>query len=602
MVPSTPPPSPTASPCPPGRWIAWGQRPRMTIVTAAEAAPSEAYAAAELRHYLNLIASVSLPVATGQVTGPVLAVGQAAADLGVSAGADLGADGFTLRTVGDSLAIVGGPRGVIYGVYELLERLGCRFFTPLAEQIPSRPDLALPDLDETQIPVLEYRQHNYTDFARYPRFAVKSRLNAGHLPPEYGGGMSYAWFVHTFEPNLISPDEYYDSHPEYFSLVNGVRVRERAQPCLSHPDVLRITIAKVTAALRAHPECRLISVSQNDWDNHCTCDGCSRLDTAEESSAGSLIWFVNQVAEAIEAEFPQVIVDTLAYQYSRPAPRHIRPRHNVCVRLCSIEACFAHPFATCDDPSRWVKRPDGTASSFIRDLRDWGQVCGRMYIWDYTTCFAHYPAPHPNWNVLQPNMQAFVRNNVKGVFEQACGAYGGGVDLNELRAYLITRLLWDANCDLERHMSEFLSFYYGAAAPYIGQYIRTLTAKVEADNIHIGFNDQCDRAHLTDDMLAQYDALFDAAEGAVRGDPVRGMRVARARLAIRWVRLKNDAMLQGRHSAEEITRFFTDWRAHGLTRIDEWVSAETTHRALIENVWRGTEFYRNWWEEGGERL
>lgn len=88
-----------------------------------------------------------------------------------------------------------------------------------------------------------------------------------------------------------------------------------------------------------------------------------------------------------------MIVDTLAYQYTRPATSHLRPRHNVCVRLCSIEACFAHSFEDCDDKSRWVKRPDGTTSNFIHDLEDWGKVCDRMYIWDYTTCFAHYPAP-----------------------------------------------------------------------------------------------------------------------------------------------------------------------------------------------------------------
>lgn len=583
-------------------WIAKGQRPLVTVVTAADAAPSEAYAASELRHYLSLMTAASLPIGGAEAPGPVLAVGRAATRLGVTAGPELGHDGFTLRTVGDSLAIVGGRRGVIYGVYEFLEKLGCRFFTPLAEKIPSQPDLELPVLDETQVPVLEYRQHNYTDFNRYPRFAVKCRLNAGQYPEVYGGGMSYAWFVHSFVTEIITPEEWYDTHPEYFSLVNGVRLHERPQLCLTNPDVLRLTVAKVRETLRARPECRLISVSQNDWDNHCTCPACAAIDAAEASSAGSLIRFINQVAEAIEPEFPEVIIDTLAYQYTRPAPKTVRPRHNVCVRLCSIEACFAHPFTTCDDKSRWVKRPDGSVSNFIRDLEDWGKVCGRMYIWDYTTCFAHYPAPHPNWNVLQPNMQAFVRNNVKGVFEQACGAYGGSTDLNELRAYLLTRLLWNADCDLEAHMQEFLVFYYGAAAPHVRRYLRAITDKVERDNIHIGFNDPCDRAHLTDEMLDVYDAILDAAAAAVAGDPIRAMRVARIRLGTRWVRLKNNAMRTGAHPPEEINRFFEDWRAHGLTRIDEWVSAETTHRALLENVWRGTEFYRDWWHEGPEKL
>lgn len=62
--------------------------------------------------------------------------------------------------------------------------------------------------------------------------------------------------------------------------------------------------------------------------------------------------------------------------------------------------------------------------------------------------------------------------------------------------------------------------------------------------------------------------------------------------------MKNNAMHKGIHNPDEINQFFEDWRAHGLTRIDEWVSPETTHRALIENVWRGTEYYHHWTEEG----
>jgi hypothetical protein len=487
-------------------------------------------------------------------------------------------------------------------VYEFLEKLGCRFFTPKCEKIPSISDLELPKVDETQSPVFEYRYHNYIDFTGYPRFAVKNRIN-GPVPikGKFGGNMSYVWFVHTFQ-HIISPEEWFDTHPEYFSMVDGKRLKERTQLCLTNPDVLKITIEKVKAALREHPECRLISVSQNDWYNNCTCPECRKIDEAEGSSAGSLIWFINRVAEAVEPEFPDVIIDTLAYQYSRPAPKHIRPRRNVCVRLCSIEACFAHPFETCNDTSRQVKRPDGTTSDFIHDLQDWAKVCDRMYIWDYTTCFAHYPAPFPNWNVLQPNAKAFAKNNVKGVFEQACGARGGSTDLNELRAYLIAKLLWNPDCDLEQHKKEFLEFYYGAAAPYIAEYMKTLTDKAEKDNIHAGFNDQTDKAYLTDEMLDVYDSIFDRAEQAVLGDPIRAMRVAKARLSTRWVRIKNNAMLKGIKDPREINRFFEDWRAHGLTRIDEWVGMETTHRALIEGRWRGAEYYENWWEEGGEEL
>lgn len=589
--------------------IATDGRPLASIITPHHPSAQEQYAADELAHYLRLMTGAHIvcdaePAAEDTRTGspgPVIALGAAASRIGVRADDGLGEDGFIVRSGAGGIGIVGGRRGIIYGVYELLEQTGCRFFTPRCERVPCVTNLSIPALDLRQVPVLEYRYHNYTDFVRNPRFAVKNRIN-GPVPikDRFGGRMDYHWFVHTFE-HILDPAEWFDSHPEYFSMVDGRRVSERTQLCLSNPDVLRITIDKVLAALESDPGKRLISVSQNDWYNYCTCPDCARIDKAEGSYAGSLIRFVNQVAEAVEPRFPDAIIDTLAYQYSRPAPR-TRPRHNVCVRLCSIESCFAHPLDACDDPSRRVVRPDGSRSSFIRDLEDWAKVCDRLYIWDYTTCFAHYPAPFPNWRVLQPNMQAFVRNNVRGVFEQACGAVGGSTDLNELRAYLIAKLLWDPDCDVDRHREEFVQTYYGEAAPMVQQYLDTICDVVEQRAIHVGFNDQCDQAYLSDDLLDRYGSILDRAARAVSADPIRSMRVDRIRLSIRWVRLKNRAMRDGVRDQQEVVRFFTDWKAHGLTRIDEWVSAETTHHALVAGLWRGTEFYDHWTAEGPEEL
>ena len=567
--------------------VAQNKTALLKISTNADPSPQEAYAASELRHYLNLMTCASFEI-TSKPDGPAISIRLDGA---------LGEDAFTIRTQGEGIAIAGGRRGVIYGVYALLEALGCRFFTPTCEKIPCVPDLPLPHLERAEKPALEYRWHNYKDLARFPRFAVKSRVNGAlggiSIPQEYGGGMPYAWFVHSFDRDIIPPEAYFDAHPEYFSLVDGERLRDFSQLCLTNPDVLEITVEKVRAALRKRPECRLISVSQNDWMNYCECPACAEIDDREESHAGSLIWFINQVAEQIEEEFPDVVIDTLAYMYTRRPPKNIRPRHNVCVRLCSIECCFAHSFqsCTCDENS-----------NFVEDLEAWAKVCDRLYIWDYTTGFAHYPAPHANWNALQANMQCFVKNNVKGVFEQACGAHGGSTDLNELRAYLICKLLWDPDCDIERHKREFCDYYYGAAAKHILDYIAALTEKVERDNIHTGFNNNCDKPYLTDDMLDLYDGFFDRAEQAVLGDALRHARVAKARLSLRWVRLKNAQMLRHKIEPEQINQFYADWRAHGLTRIDEWVSAETTLRAFLDGKWRGTEYYRHWADEGGERL
>src|SRR5439155_23480073 len=140
-------------------------------------------------------------------------------------------------------------------------------------------------------------------------------------------------------------------------------------------------------------EATIISVSQNDTFNNCQCQKCKAIDDAEGSPAATLLLFVNAVAEAIEKDSPQVRIDTLAYQYTRKPPKTIRPRHNVIVRLCSIECNFREPL---DHQSN---------AAFLADLTEWSKICQRLYIWDYVTDFSHYINPHPNWFVLGPNLR-----------------------------------------------------------------------------------------------------------------------------------------------------------------------------------------------------
>src|SRR5262249_22287262 len=162
---------------------------------------------------------------------------------------------------------------------------------------------------------------------------------------------------------------------------NGVRTNGYVQRCLSNPDVLKISIGRVQQWIKEHPDATIISVSQNDVIKNCQCDQCKAIDDAEGSPAGSLLKFVNAVAEAIEKDHHNVCIDTLAYQYTRKPPKTIRPRKNVIVRLCSIECCFAHPLESC---------PSTQNQKFRDDIIAWEPVAPLLYVWDYTTDFGNY--------------------------------------------------------------------------------------------------------------------------------------------------------------------------------------------------------------------
>lgn len=551
-----------------GLLIAQGSQSRYSIVISRTASPSERHAAEELRDFLKEISGAELPILTDEaaLSEREIILGDNAhlRELGVEVGwEDLGNEGCVINTVGSHLIIAGGKlRGTMYGVYAFLEEhLGCRWFSSTASRIPRRDRVEIGEIDERQVPVLEYREPFYTD-AFDADWPARNRMNSAnaHLDEARGGKVTYSHFVHTFY-QLVPPEEHFAEHPEYFSEIGGKRTAERAQLCVTNPEVVRIATEKVRGWVREAPEANIFSVSQNDWGGWCECENCRELDEREGSHSATILHFVNQIAEAIEKDYPGKAIDTLAYQYGRKPPWTIRPRKNVIVRLCSIECCFSHPLESCEENR-----------SFREDIEAWSKVADRLYVWDYVTNFGHYIMPFPNLEVLQANIRFFVRHNVKGIFEEGNYSPGGGGEFAELRAYLLAKLLWEPDCDLAAARREFLGGYYGAAAGPIGQYIDLLHEKVRAENIHVRIYDPPTSAYLTGDVLQRAEELFDRAE-ALADSPDVLERVKVARLPVQYVRIATSAPDSPKRE-QLVKHFLGVARQAGMTHINEWTKLD----------------------------
>jgi hypothetical protein len=337
--------------------------------------------------------------------------------------------------------------------------------------------------------------------------------------------------------------------------------------------VFAIALDKVRDWLRADPEAGIVSVSQNDWENPCQCPACRAVDAQEGNFSGSLIRFVNRIAEAIEPQFPHVAIDTLAYQYTRKPPLRVRPRPNVIVRLCSIECCFAHPLESCGE-KMLLRKSRGTGATFVEDLEAWGRICDRLYVWDYVTNFANYVLPFPNLGVLAPNVRLFARNNVKGVFALGNDRAGEAGEFSSLRAWLLAKLLWDPAADEHGLLKEFLTGTYGRGGEPLLRYVNAGIELVTSQNLHASIYDRPDSAYLTPELLALADACFDQAEQLAEDAAVLA-RLKRERLPIRFARLAALPLdAPGRDSL--LDAFTADAVSAGITELSEHIPIERT--------------------------
>lgn len=450
---------------------------KATILIQPGATAVERHAARELRDHLAQITGVDLVLRSDASKAPAGSIVVGQGPLARKLFPDvrwerLGQEQTLVRSKGGVLLVAGGePRGTLYAVYRLLgKRCGVRWWTPWATTVPRNPGLVLPPIDESETPAFEYR-----DAFWYHAFdgdwAARNFCNgfSARLDADRGGRVEYQGFVHTYYP-LVPPDPNFAQHPEWYSLIDGKRTTDNAQLCTTNPELRAFVVRQVEAQLRANPKATIVSVSQNDCFRPCQCESCRALAEREGSDAALVLDLANYVGEKIEKEFPGVAVDTLAYQWSRKPPLHMKPRANVVVRLCSIECNFAYP----------LDAPENRA--FGDDLRAWSKLSNRLYVWDYCTDFAHYLQPHPDEFALGPTLRFFAANGVKGVFEE--GAYqSNGGSMAELKAWLIAQMMWDPKQDPQMLIDEFLRGYYGAAAPFVRRYLELMTDEAKGWNL-----------------------------------------------------------------------------------------------------------------------
>jgi len=548
---------------------------RYTVVISAQAPPAERRAAEEFRRFIADMSGARLPLAddSRKVRGPLVLIGRSRVLQRIAPGAvpaDLGPEGFVIETRGGHLLIAGGgQRGTMYGVYEFLERLGCRWFTSDVARIPRLRTIPLEKLRIRQEPAFEYREPFFTEaFDR--DWAARNRTNGNHsrLDDSTGGKIGYYPFVHSFY-RLVPPEKYFAEHPEYFSLIDGKRRVERGQLCLTNPDVLRIAVEAVERWIAEHPEATIFSVSQNDWEGWCECDRCRRAEEEEGGAhSGPVLRFVNALAEQIGRKHPDKLIDTLAYWYTEAPPLRVRPRPNVRIRLCPIGICTAHPFASCP-----------RSAYFYRNLQAWAKITNQLYIWHYNTNFTHYLLPFPDFDELAADIAHYRKLGVKGLFMQGAYAEGGGGEMAWLRSWVLARLLWDPSRDAMRLVDEFLEGVYGRAAGPMRRYFDLLHGEVRLPpagrGLHLWIFNVPDYSPR---LLEEGFRLFDEAERAAGSDEIR-RRIRKDRLSLEYLALLRGLRCEvrdGRYGPADPGRlrqqaqdFLARVREHGIRSLHE---------------------------------
>lgn len=360
----------------------------------------------------------------------------------------MGNEGYYLLCEENNLYITGdSERGTLYGVYSFLEdHVGIRYYTPSCERILKAEKITIPsDLDTYFKPVFKFRDcFWYESFD--PEFSAKQKINScvSRDLADFGGGVTYA-------DNSVNT-------------LGALATTGNVYPCLTNEDVYLKVLDNAKKWLEHYPSADIISISQDNGNENskgCTCKECTAINNSEGSSAAAFLTFINKLAEDLKKDDPDIHVDALISKNAGRPPKTVRPADNVIIRLSSNDSCFSHAVNEC------------SANRIDEDIQEWGKICNNLYVWDCTTNFMFYLAPFPNLFTIYDNVKFYAENNVTGVFEQG-NYHSASGEFGELRAYLLSKLLWDPLMTKEeytRHMCDFLEGYYGEGWEHIYEYI-----------------------------------------------------------------------------------------------------------------------------------
>jgi hypothetical protein len=370
--------------------------------------------------------------------------------------ASVGADGFTISSIRDSVTIIGpSDWGTRHGVLEFCERyIGARWLMPgdAGEDVPPHDDIAVPWESITDGPALISRV--MAGVTTVDPFAPDWKSsNPQSLWSSRARLREYIRHSHNLW-RIFPPATFAASHPEYYPVIDGVRripadsSTSGWQPRFSEPGTIDVAVNAIISGFDANPEMPSYSLAVNDSNGFSDEDLGSSPDplTGQTTASEAYFSWVNAVVERVLERRPDLAekwFGVLAYGYvAGPPSFRLHPR--------------VVPYLT-NDRYGWVDRDYRAYDNAVTAA--WVEVAqSGLGYYDYV-----YGGPYAMPRLYIDEMSAVYKYAQEhGVISQTSELYpnwGEG-----LKAWVYAKLLWNPNADVIALAAEWCERAVGPAA------------------------------------------------------------------------------------------------------------------------------------------
>ncbi|RAV21323.1 DUF4838 domain-containing protein [Paenibacillus contaminans] len=493
---------------------------RAAIVVTTTATELEKQAAQELQSYLKRISGTELSIVTNAsaVTGTKIFVGSAAPDPDLDqirqGGTD--PDSFRLSVSGESIQLVGlSGRGVLFAAYELLEQIGIRWFAPgeIGTEIPSMQTIRVKEQNTIQHPGMTTRVVGGMEY-----LFAQTKMD---FVDKFEGT---PWLQHNRGNNTIRLSQHgllckitVKERPDLFVQVNG---KPTSQFDVTKPEVLTCVVNEALKYLEQNPNAKYINMGPNDGDDFGTSDW-DAVDYDPLMGSNSItdryVKFFNMVLEQIEPQYPDVGIAFLAYvRYMRAPVREI-PNPKLLPVIAPISVERIHSM---ENDMSWER-------TYLKGLiSDWKKLGVDVSFYTYMYNLADPGMPFSMINRTVEEIKHFRKEGMNQLVFEALPSWAyQGPSL-----YLMSKLNWNPELDVQETLTDYFSKYYGPAAEPMWNHFRKLEDTfIHADH-YTGAVFDFSKILTAEVMAALEDTLVEA-EGKAPANSGYAERIRMVRVA-----------------------------------------------------------------------
>lgn len=442
---------------------------KAVIILPAQAEPDETLAASELQEYIKKISDTKINISQNtDVSKKPIFIGKSLVKNGADA---ICSDNpaFIIDITSDKIYLAGNtPEATLFAVYELLEKLGVRWYWPgdLGTVVPTMKNIELPIGQDIQQPSFPHR--HLQGVPRDMKWYKRQKFGGTIFMGRHGIGMEPA-----FDP---------EKDNDLVALVDGERnwKGQNTKFCISNPEVLKRAVEYVEKYLKDHPDVPHFGMGPGDGLGYCECDNCRAIDGDFwdpiyncVSMTDRYIWFFNQVLEAIEPNWPDKKLAFYIYQCHIFPPVRYTPNKNITGSFAPIGLCRIHGASN-------PLCPDRSLYKYL--MEEWGKLLPELWERGYYYNLASAPFPFSKIHALKDETPLAYKNNIIGWRVQSDPSWVS----NGLTLYVAGKLMWDVNADVDAIINEFYEKFFGPAAKPMGRWLEMVDTSYRDTDCHVG--------------------------------------------------------------------------------------------------------------------